>query len=111
MYFYGKNITVKNTHTHIPVNIETGIYSSKAVTGDIKDHDFIENNFGAGKLFPGGPTCHFRGKDIPCMVRWSAKGSITTQILADALAHIDSFNVFDRENGRVPFLLLDGHNS
>jgi hypothetical protein len=25
-----------------------------------------ESNFGQGKYFPGGPTCRFRGVDIPC---------------------------------------------
>ena len=45
------------------------------------------------------------------MVRFSPKGSITSQILADALAHIDSFDLFNRYSGQYPFLLLDGHNS
>ena len=39
------------------------------------------------------------------------KGSVTSQILAEALQHIDSFEVFDRTNGKYPFLLLDGHQS
>ena len=45
------------------------------------------------------------------MVRWSPKGGITSQILSDALAHLDSYNLFCRDNGKSPFLLLDGHNS
>ena len=45
------------------------------------------------------------------MVRWSPKGSITSLILAEPLAHIDSFNVMERRNGLYPFLLLDGHKS
>jgi len=45
------------------------------------------------------------------MVRWSPKGSITSKKLADALAYIDSLDLFPRDNGRNPFLLLDGHNS
>ena len=44
------------------------------------------------------------------MVRWPAKGSITSQIWADSLDRIDSYKVFSREHGRVPFLLLDEHN-
>jgi len=44
---------------------------------DATDKDYFDRNFGTGKLFPGGPTCTFLGKDIPCMVRWSPKGSIT----------------------------------
>ena len=93
------------------LNIETGIDPTKSVMGDVNDEDFVDKNFGPGKIFPGGPTCSFGGQEIPCMVRWSPKGGITSQILADSLAHIDSFNVFDRANGKTPFLLLDGHNS
>ena len=93
------------------MNIETGIDPTKPVIGDIMDDDFIEQNFGKGKLFPGGPSCKYRGKEITCMVGWSPKGGIISQILADALAHIDSYDVYDRSNGQIPFLLLDGHNS
>ena len=102
-------IVISGVRQHL--NIETGIDPSKPVTGNVRDKEFIDKNFGPGKLFPGGPICHFRGKDIPCLVRWSPKGSITSQILADALAHIDSYSVFRRDTGKVPFLLLDGHNS
>ena len=45
------------------------------------------------------------------MVRWTPKGSATFQILAEALQHIDRFDVFDMTNGNYPFLLLDGHQS
>ena len=94
------------------LDVESGIDPFVTQThGDASDKDYFDRNFGPGKLFPGGPTCKFLGKDIPCMVRWSPKGSITSQILADALKHIDSYNVFQRQNGRFPFLLLDGHQS
>ena len=91
--------------------METGIDPTVIATGDATDEDFFDKNFGPGKLYPGGPTCTFKGKDIPCMVRWSPKGSITSPILADALAYIDSYDVFKRSNDLSPFLLLDGHNS
>ena len=93
------------------LNVETGIDISAEPHGTPDDTDFFDNNFGPGKLYPGGPTCNFKGKEIPCMVRWSPKGGITSVILAEALAHIDSYCVFERINGRTPFLLLDGHNS
>ena len=102
-------IIVSGTREHL--NIETGIDPTKHTTGDVTDSDFIDKNFGKDKVFPGGPSYNFRGKTIPCMVRWSAKGGITSEILADSLAHLDSFDLFDRENGKSPFLLLDGHNS
>ena len=60
--------------------------------------DYFDKNFGPGKLFPGGPTWKFLGRDIPCMMRWSQKESITSHILADALKHIDSFNMFERKD-------------
>ena len=75
------------------LSVETRIDPTAITTGDVTDKDFFYKNFGPGKLYPGGPTCTFKGKEIPCMVRWSPKGSITSPILAEALAHIDSFNV------------------
>eukprot|EP00957_Ditylum_brightwellii_P098401 7497117-Ditylum_brightwellii.AAC.1 len=100
---------ISGTKEHL--NVETGIDATKPITGNVTDKDFIENNFRKGKLFPGGPSCQFRGKTIPCLVRWSPKGGITSEILADALAYLDAYDLFDRENGKSPFLLLDGHNS
>ena len=70
----------------------------------------FDKNFGLDKLYPCGPTCLIKGIQIPHMVRWSPKGSITSSILVEALAHIDSFNVMDRRNEIYLFLLLDGHN-
>ena len=34
-------------------------------------YDVLESNYGPGKLFPGGPTCYFEGKEIPAMIRMS----------------------------------------
>ena len=94
------------------LSVESGIDPFVTQTyGDASDDDYFDRNYGTGKLFPGGPTCKFQGKEIPCMVRWTPKGSITSAILAEALAHIDSYGVFDRSNGKSPFLLLDGHQS
>ncbi len=53
--------------------------------------------------------CIFRGETIPCLVRWSPSGSITSQILRDALQTVDYHGIFDRSIGQLPFLLLDGH--
>ena len=68
-------------------------------------------NFGEGKVFPGGLTCLFNGKSVPCFVRWSEKGGINSAILTDILREMDARGIFKREDGRVPFLLLDGHGS
>ena len=94
------------------LSVETGIDPFVETTfGQANDPDYFDRNYGPGKLFPGGPSCTFQGKEIPCMVRWTPKGGITSEILAEALQHIDSYNVFQREDGRMPFLLLDGHQS
>ena len=47
------------------------------------------------------------------MIRYSEKGSITPEILKDILKTIDDLEVFQtyRDNGAVPFLLVDGHQS
>ena len=75
--------------------------------------EFFENNYGKGRLFPGGHVCEIEGKKIPTMIRYSEKGSITPEILKDILKTIDDLEVFQtyRDNGAVPFLLVDGHQS
>ena len=91
--------------------VETGLDMDATIVGDSNDSDFFEKNRGKGKLYPMGPECIFRGKTIPCLVRWSPSGSITSQILRDALQTLDYHGIFDRSTGRMPFLLLDGHGS
>ena len=65
----------------------------------------------AGNICRGGPVCNFRGKQIPPFITCSPNASITSQILAESLAYLDSFCLFNRSGGRMPFLLLDGHHS
>ena len=55
--------------------VETGIETSSdiPIVGDIEtdgEYEFFRNNFGEGKLFPGGPKCVYKGKDVPCFVRF-----------------------------------------
>ena len=47
------------------------------------------------------------------MIRYSPGGGVTPQILTDILKTIDTLGVFhkEREEGVIPFLLLDGHQS
>ena len=47
----------------------------------------------AQTLCAGGPTCTFKGKEIPTSVTCSPKASITSKILADCLAYIDLIGV------------------
>ena len=68
-------------------------------------------NSGEGKAFPGGPSCNFRSKIVPCFCCWSPKGSITTVILRDILATLDKIQVYERTEGNFPCVLLDGYGS
>ena len=54
--------------------IELGIESFAEEIGLDKDRDSILKNKGPERHFPGSTTCNYRGKDIPCMYKWSEKG-------------------------------------
>ena len=92
-------------------DIESGIDILVPPVGKTSDPDFYRNNFGPGKYLPGGPVCHYNGKDIPAMIRWHESGSVTSEILVDALKTLDHLQVFSRDDGVSPFLMLDGHSS
>ena len=71
-----------------------------------------KDNHGAGKRYPGGPSCSFRGCTIPAFVTFSDSGGITSQILTDVLKHIDNCEVFKRQTDSfTPTIQLDGHHS
>ena len=92
--------------------VETGYDVFATQEGKVSEESFFDRNSkGTGKTFPGGPTCIFQGKEVPCLTRWSPKGSITGDILVDIVSTLDTLSVFDRSEGRKPFLLLDGHGS
>ena len=90
---------------------ETGMDVFAEKIGEVTDDDYFLKNTGKDKRYPGGPTCTFQGKEVPCLTRWSPKGSITSDILIDILATLDRLKVFDRSNSKLHFLLLDGHGS
>ena len=90
---------------------ETGMDIFAEQIGEVSDEDFFANNSGTNKRYPGGPTCTFQGKEVPCLTRWSPNGSITSAILIDILATLDYIKCVNRSNGRKPFLLVDGHGS
>eukprot|EP00957_Ditylum_brightwellii_P196388 14963249-Ditylum_brightwellii.AAC.1 len=98
--------------------VETGIDVIKMADEDDIDDvgsvEFIEENLGASKLVPGGSSCCFNGKTIPCMVRYSEKGGINEAILTNIFRTLDELEVFKKERdekGLTPFILLDGHHS
>ena len=92
-------------------DIETGIDVFATQIGDRNDEDYFENNYGKDKMFPSGPTCEVNGITVPCFIRWSESGSITSQILKEAFETMDHFKLFPRRNGIKPFALLDAHGS
>jgi hypothetical protein len=72
-------------------------------------YQYLLNNLGPGKQYPGGPSCIFNGKEIPCMVELSPGGGMTGKILTNIFKTLDELQVFERTNGKRPFILLDGH--
>ena len=68
-------------------------------------------NVGDGKYFPGGPKCKFNGKVVDCVTYVSKSGGITAEILVEILKYFDSIDLFPRDTGITPLLLVDGHQS
>ena len=91
--------------------VVTGLDVFATKVGDESDPDFIANNTGDGKLYPYGPSCFFKGKEVPCMVCNTESGSITSELLVSFLNKMDDLELFPRQDGLKPFLLLDGHGS
>ena len=103
-------IIIKGTKPRYEV--EFGVDIRVDPVGSDTDSDFVEKNSGPDKYFPGGPMCHFRGKDVPAMIRWHESGSITSDLLTDALKTMDHYELFPRNDPTIkPFMLLDGHGS
>ena len=61
-------------------------------------------NFGPIKYFPGALFCQFIGKEFPSLVRWSERGSIISEILADVLRTLDALEVNPRSVGHPNLL-------
>jgi len=61
---------------------------------DAKKSIMLAENQGHNKYFPGGPTCYFRGKDIPCMFFISPSGGISGDILVKILKNLDKQHQF-----------------
>jgi hypothetical protein len=104
--FQGKN-------ENVPASWQSGInISIRPVRDDAGNIKQDESNFGAGKYFPGGPTCTYLGKEIPCATYITESGGINSDILVDVLRTLDELDVFPRyPGGPVPVLIIDGHES
>jgi hypothetical protein len=72
---------------------------------------FVEPNIGPGSLFPGGPTCTFWGKQIPCYVTATPHGGVDAEVLTDMLHTMDRLGIYECWDDLCPFVLLDGYQS
>jgi hypothetical protein len=97
--------------SEIPTSWKLGIDITRPLEPADTDEEMLMKNIGEGKAMHAGPTCVYNNKTIPCFVCTSPKASITSDLLAEMLKAIDSYHVFDRSDGKKPFLLLDGHHS
>jgi hypothetical protein len=78
----------------------------------IGDEANIEENVGPGKRYPGGPTCVFQCKEVPCFVTNSENRGISSEILASCFKRMDDLGLFPRSPDLPdPFVILDGHGS
>ena len=70
-------------------------------------------NVGYGKYHPGGPSCTYKGKTVPCLVGFSGGQGISGNILMNVLRHLNDLKFYDndRKNGIIPSLLVDGNGS
>jgi hypothetical protein len=98
----------------VRTGVDTGCKNINVETHQSDDEfSFFERNLGKDKLYPGGPTCTFKSKKVPCMVEFSVGGGMTGMILAKIFQTLDSLEIYkeDREQGLRPFVLLDGHQT
>ena len=80
---------------------------------DGEEAAFFESNYGEGKLFPGPPSCYYKGVEVPALVVFNESGGMDGEILTTIFKRLDKLKLYesDRENGVTPFVLLDGHQS
>ena len=70
-------------------------------------------NVGSVKYHPGGPTCTYKGVEVPCIVEFSEVEGILGNNITDVLRHLDDLTLYknDRENGIIPAMLVDGNGN
>lgn len=75
--------------------------------------DLLRQHCGDGKLFPGLPSCEYKGIKVPGYLTFTESGGITAEILTNIFRRMNNLRLFhdDHENGLTPFMLLDGHGS
>ena len=70
-------------------------------------------NVGSGKYNSYDPSCTYKGKTVPYLVKFSEGGGIAGHILTNVLRHLDDLKFYDngRESSIIPALLVDVHVS
>ena len=64
---------------------------------DTSDAAFFEENFGDEKLFPGGPTCTFKGKQVPTFVTFAESGCIDGYTLTTIFKKLDGLELYKED--------------
>jgi hypothetical protein len=59
----------------------------------------LDDNFGEGKYYPGGPKCNSNGKVVDCLNFASESGGITGDILVDILKYFNQIDCFPCVDG------------
>ena len=91
--------------------VETGIdWMELSDSNDGEEAVFFEANYGPGKLFPGAPSCYYKGVEVSAMVTFTESGGMDGKILKQIFQRLDKLNKYkeDREKRIIPFVLLDG---
>ena len=80
-------------------SIENGINISVIPVGSPDDDrtEYIIKNSVPGKYITGGLTCKSKIKELPDFVSWHESGSITSEILVDAIKNLDFLKFFPRD--------------
>ena len=94
---------------------ELNIELDDHIEGGVSDEalQLLKGHCGEGKLFPGMPSCTFKGVQVPGYITCSESGGITATILTNIFQRLDDLHLYDKDraNGLTPFVLLDGHGS
>ncbi|CAB9520434.1 expressed unknown protein [Seminavis robusta] len=98
-------VVLQSESTEIPEDWKLGIDIAADLLGgaDMAGVEVVRRN-------PSGPSCVVGGKEVPCFMDVSPHGGITSQVLANVLAYLDKLDVFPRDQGPLPCMILDGHN-
>ena len=75
--------------------------------------DLLREHCRDGKLFPGLPSCDYKGIKVPGYLAFTESGGITAEILTNIFRRMDNLRLFhdDCKNGLIPFALLNRHGS